>query len=113
MYREETERRAIKMKKKVVGIFVMTLLIATAYSSLGFEENTSSSFNNSIEVVNQYNEGSLSQTLWFDGYESAFAQAFIPEISTLTKVRLSLVKHKRKLLKRVKSCFLLSQLTTK
>jgi len=41
------------MKKKIVGILVMTLLIVTAYSSLGLEENTSIIFKNYIEFESQ------------------------------------------------------------
>ena len=73
------------MKKKIVGIFVMTLLIATAYSSVGIEENTSSSFNNSIEAEDQKN---TSGDFWMEVYEGKFyAQGFTPSETPLIKVR--------------------------
>jgi len=79
------------MKKKIVGIFVMTLLIATAYSSVGLEENTSSSFTNSIEVEDQHNpyDTPIENDIGIDNTDEAFAQTFIPTQTPLTKVQLN------------------------
>jgi len=76
------------MKKKIVGILVMTLLIATAYSSLGLEENISSSLNSSIDAVDQHNPSSSEQMCCIDIIDNAFAQAFIPAHTPLSKVQL-------------------------
>ena len=77
------------MNKKIVGVLVMTLMIGTAYSSLGMEENTSSSFNNSIEVKDQYSPNDSEHWIWTDPFYTDFAQSFIPEHSPLTKIELS------------------------
>ena len=78
------------MKKKIIVIFVMTLLIATAYGSIGLKENTISNSKNSVEVEDQHNlyDSENFNDLRIDDEDKAFAQSFIPACTPLTKVRL-------------------------
>jgi hypothetical protein len=79
------------MKMKIVGILVMTLLIATAYISVGVEENTFNSLKNSVEAEDQKNVGSA---FFMEMYEDKFyAQGFTPSQTPLVKVSLEIGKY--------------------
>jgi hypothetical protein len=80
------------MNKKIVVILVITLLITTAYSSFGLEENISSIFNNSIEVEDQYNLKSV-YALYYLFAGEITAQGFSPAHSPLTKVSLMITPY--------------------
>jgi len=83
------------MKRKIVGIFVMTLMMATVSITLGSYENQEidinrvSNLNNSIEAEDQNSPYDSEHWIWTDESYAAFAQSFIPEHSPITKIELS------------------------
>jgi len=101
------EQRRKKMKKKIIGILVMTLLIATAISVTGSNENNNrgatmfqEDCENIITVYNINNGDRLDQEqnnistegidkAWgWARYSGKFAQSFVPTLPILTRVEL-------------------------
>jgi hypothetical protein len=86
------------MKRKIIGILIITLLITTTYNSLGLEENISSSLNNSIEIEDQHNEpgdwefrfNGTSMEYWEDYIP---AQGFTPNHTPLSKLTLYIFQY--------------------